>query len=117
MLNLDVVKEENLVCLTYNRSKIVKKPNLKAFPDLLKILDILKGDTFKIKLKLYNKRPIGLFIIDRKLRFKWMTLLSNRQRPIVFNVIQDLFNNFKNCSYRYFTQFHFDGSNKINSLL
>src|SRR6266566_9626267 len=46
-----------------------------------------------------------------------MTLLPNRQRPIIFNIIQSLFNGFKNRSYRYPTQFHFDGSNEINSLL
>src|SRR6266699_5119637 len=46
-----------------------------------------------------------------------MTFLPNRQRPTVFNIIQGLFNGFKNCSYRYSTQFHFDGGNEINSLL
>ena len=46
-----------------------------------------------------------------------MILLSNRQRPIVFNVIQGLFNSFKNRSYRYFNRFYFDNGNKINSLL
>src|SRR6266566_6947025 len=45
-----------------------------------------------------------------------MTLLPNRQRPIIFNIIQSLFNGFKNRSYRYPTQFHFDGSNEINNL-
>src|SRR6266699_5020879 len=46
-----------------------------------------------------------------------MILLSNRQGPTVFNVIQDLFNGFKNRSYRYSIRFHFDSGNKINSLL
>src|SRR6266699_6701187 len=46
-----------------------------------------------------------------------MILLSNRQGPTVFNAIQGLFNSFKNRSYRYPTQFHFDGGNEINSLL
>ena len=117
MLNLDVVKEEDFVCLTYDRSKVVRKPNLKIFPDSSKILDTLEGDTFKVKPKPYNKRPIGLFIIDRKSQFRWIIFLSNRQRPTVFNVIQGLFNGFKNRSYRYSIRFHFDGGNKINSLL
>ena len=76
--NLDAVKEEDFVCLVYDRSKAVKRPNLKVLPNPLKILDTLERDTFKVKLKPYNKRPIGLFIIDRKSRFKWMILLSNR---------------------------------------
>ncbi len=70
MPNLDVVKKEDFVCLTYNRSKTVRKFNLKAFLDPLKILDTLEGDTFKIKPKPYNKQPIKLFIIDRKSQFR-----------------------------------------------
>src|SRR6266699_4037036 len=46
-----------------------------------------------------------------------MILLTNRQKPTVFNAIQGLFNGFKNRSYRYPTRFHFDGGNEINSLL
>ncbi len=117
MPNLNAVKEEDFVCLIYNRSKAVRRLNLRAFPNPLKILDTLKGNTFKIKPRPYNKRPIKLFIINRKLRFKWMILLSNRQKPTVFNAIQNLFNGFENRSYRYPTRFHFDGGNEINSLL
>ncbi len=115
--NLDVIKEEDFVYLVYNQNKTVRRPNLKALPDPPKILNTLEKDIFKVKPKPYNKRPIGLFIIDHKLRFRWMILLSNRQRPTVFNAIQGLFNGFKNHSYRYSTQFHFNNNNKINSLL
>ena len=104
MPNLNVVKEEDFVCLAYNQSKAVRKPNLKAFLDPLKILDTLKEDIFKVKPKFYNKRLVRLFIINRKSRFKWMILLLNRQGPTVFNVIQGLFNGFKNRSYRYPTR-------------
>jgi len=117
MPNLDAVKEEDFIYLTYDRSKAVRKLNLKALPDPLKILNTLKENTFKIKPKPYNKRPIRLFIINRKSQFKWMILLPNHQRPTVFNVIQGLFNNFKNRSYRYPNRFHFNGNNEINSLL
>jgi len=68
--NLDVVKEEDFIYLMYDRSKAVKKLNLKALPDLLKILDTLEENTFKVKPKLYNKRLIKLFIIDCKSQFK-----------------------------------------------
>ncbi len=117
MPNLDAVKEEDFVCLVCDRNKAVRKFNLRVLLNPLKILDILKGDIFKVKSKLYNKRPIGLFIIDRKSRFRWVILLLNRQGPIVFNVIQGLFNGFKNRNYRYPTRFHFDNGNEINSLL
>ncbi len=117
MPNLDVVKEEDFVCLACDKSKAVRRLNLKALLDPPRILDTLERDTFKVKPKLYNKRFVGLFIIDRKSRFRWMILLSNRQRPTVFNAIQGLFNGFKNRSYRYSTRFHFDGGNEINSLL
>src|SRR6266699_4045594 len=46
-----------------------------------------------------------------------MTLFLNSQRPTVFNAIQGLFNGFKNRSYRYPNQFHFDDGNEINNLL
>ncbi|SRR6266566_7624170 len=64
--NLDVVKEEDFVCLAYDRSKAVRRLNLRVFLDPLKILDTLEGDTFLIKFRLYNKRSVGLFIIDYK---------------------------------------------------
>jgi len=115
--NLDVIKEKDFVYLAYNRSKAVKKPNLKAFLNPLKILDILKKDIFKVKPKPYNKRLVRLFIINRKSQFKWVIFLPNRQKPTIFNVIQGLFNNFKNRSYRYPNRFHFDSGNKINNLL
>ncbi len=99
MPNLDAVKEEDFVCLAYNRSKVIRRFNLKAFPNSLKILDTLKEDIFKVKLRPYNKRPVGLFIIDYKSQFRWVTLFLNRQGPTVFNVIQGLFNGFKNYSY------------------
>ncbi len=70
MPNLNTVKEEDFVYLTYNRSKAVKKPNLKTLPNPLKILNTLEKNTFKVKPKPYNKRPIELFIIDRKSQFK-----------------------------------------------
>ena len=70
MLNLDAVKEEDFVCLICDRSKVVRRFNLRVLLDFLKILDILKGDIFKVKPRLYNNRFIRLFIIDRKLQFK-----------------------------------------------
>jgi len=70
MLNLNTVKKKDFVYLAYNRSKTVKKPNLRALSNFLKILKILKGNTFKVKPKPYNKRPIRLFIIDRKSQFR-----------------------------------------------
>ncbi len=59
ILNLDIVKKEDFICLMYNRNKAVRKFNLKALLNLLKILDILKKDIFKIKFKPYN--GISLF--------------------------------------------------------
>ncbi len=85
--NLDVIKEEDFVYLTYDRSKVIRRLNLRVFLDLLKILNTLKRDIFKIKPRLYNKRPVKLFIIDCKSRFKWVVLLPNRKKQIVFEAI------------------------------
>ncbi len=87
MPNLDAVKEEDFVCLVCDRSKAVRRLNLRVLPDLLRILDILEGDIFKVKFRPYNKRFIRLFIIDCKLRFRWVTLFLNCQGPTVFNAI------------------------------
>ncbi len=57
MLNLNVIKEENFVYLAYNRNKTVRRPNLRALPNPLKILNTLKEDIFKVKPRPYNKRP------------------------------------------------------------
>ncbi len=67
--NLNVVKEEDFVYLACDRSKTVRRLNLKALPNLLKILDILKEDTFKVKPRPYNKQPVRLFIINYKSQF------------------------------------------------
>src|SRR6266566_2517563 len=58
MPNLNTIKEEDFVCLACDRNKAIRKLNLKAFPDSLKILNTLEKDTFKIKPRLYNKRPV-----------------------------------------------------------
>src|SRR6266566_6425914 len=60
--NLNAIKKEDFVCLTYDRSKAVRRFNLRVFPNPLKILNTLKRDIFKIKPRPYNKRSIGLFI-------------------------------------------------------
>ncbi len=66
MPNLNAVKKEDFVCLAYDRNKVVRRSNLRALLDPLKILDTLKRDTFKVKPRSYNKRFIGLFIINRQ---------------------------------------------------
>ncbi len=74
--NLNIIKK-NFVYLIYNQSKTVKRFNLKVFSNFPRILNILKEDIFKVKFKFYNKQPIKLFIINCKLQFRWMILLSN----------------------------------------
>ncbi len=66
MPNLNVIKEEDFICLAYNRNKAVRRPNLKVLLNPLKILNTLKENIFKVKPRLYNKRSIKLFIINRK---------------------------------------------------
>ncbi len=66
MPNLDAIKEEDFICLAYDRNKAVRKLNLKVLLDPPRILNTLEEDIFKIKLRPYNKRPVGLFIINYK---------------------------------------------------
>src|SRR6266566_3174661 len=51
--NLNTVKKEDFVCLACDRSKAIRRPNLRALPNPLKILNTLKRDTFKVKPKPY----------------------------------------------------------------
>lgn len=70
MLSFNSIKELEFRYIVYNRAKIVYKLNYRPIEDPLESLDLLKANTFIIKPRPYNNKPIKLFVIDRKLRYK-----------------------------------------------
>ena len=64
----------------------------------------------------YNKAPIGLFIIDRKSRYRWLFLLKDKEGPTVFKVAKAFIKSLKTQFRRYPKRFHFNGGKEVNSL-
>jgi hypothetical protein len=75
--NFDSILEGDFLYLACDRAKAVYRLNYRPINDLEGILDSLEGDTFSIKPIPYNKYPIGLLIVDRKSRFRWLFLLKS----------------------------------------
>jgi hypothetical protein len=74
--NFDLILEGDFLCLACDRAKAVCRLNYRLIDNLEGILDSLEGDTFFIKPMPYNKCPIGLLIVNRKSRFRWLFLLK-----------------------------------------
>lgn len=68
--NLDAVKEADFRCTICDQGKLIRRPRTDSIQDPLETLNILEGDIFKISPMPYNKKPIRLFIIDRKARYQ-----------------------------------------------
>ena len=75
--NFDSISEAEFQCLACDRAKAVHRLRSKPIDSPKRALDIIEGDTFEIKLPPYNKRPIGLILVDCKTRFRWLFLLRN----------------------------------------
>jgi hypothetical protein len=67
--NFSLVKEKDFICLAYIRAKAIRVISRKPIEDLVSILDIIEGDTVKIKPIPYNKKLYNLFLVNRKTRY------------------------------------------------
>ena len=94
---------------------MIRRPAKGPLADPLQYLDFIKGDTFKLKPKAYDRSSVVLLLIDRKTRYRWAFLLINKIRPIIFNVIKSFFKRLKNQYNRYPKRLFFDGGKEINS--
>lgn len=115
--NFDAIKESDFFCLACYRSKAVRRVSKKAIKDPPKALDLIEGDTFKISPIPYNKRPVGLLLIDRKTRFRWVFLLSNKEGETIFQAIKGFYKSLKGYYNIVPKAFHFDGGKEVNGLL
>ncbi|KAK2066763.1 hypothetical protein P8C59_000552 [Phyllachora maydis] len=115
--DFDKIKEADFHCSSCDRGKAVRRVSKALIPDLPRVLDLIEGDTVKIRPRPYNRNPIVLLLIDRKSRYRWVFNLPNKLGPIVANAIKGFFRGLRNRFSRYPTKFHFDGGTEITDLL
>ncbi|KAK2066316.1 hypothetical protein P8C59_000145 [Phyllachora maydis] len=115
--NFDKIKEADFHCSSCDRGKAVRRVSKALIPDPPSVLDLIEGDTVKIKPRPYNRNPIVLLLVDRKSRYRWVFNLPNKSGPIVANAIKGFFRGLRNRFGRYPTKFHFDGGTEITDLL
>ncbi|KAK2067946.1 hypothetical protein P8C59_001645 [Phyllachora maydis] len=65
--NFDKIKEADFHCSSYNRGKVVRRVSKALIPDLPRVLDLIEGDTVKIRPRPYNRNPMVLLLVDRKI--------------------------------------------------
>ncbi|KAK2067199.1 hypothetical protein P8C59_000958 [Phyllachora maydis] len=68
--NFDKIKEADFHCSSYNRGKAVRRVSKALIPDLPRVLDLIEGDTVKIRPRPYNRNPIVLLLVNRKKRYR-----------------------------------------------
>ncbi|KAK2068938.1 hypothetical protein P8C59_003552 [Phyllachora maydis] len=107
--NFNKIKEADFHCSSYDRGKAVRRVSKALIPDLPRVLDLIEGDTIKIRPRPYNRNPIVLLLVNRKSRYRWVFNLPNKSGPIVANTIKGFFRGLRNGFGRYPTKFHFDG--------
>ncbi|KAK2072684.1 hypothetical protein P8C59_007022 [Phyllachora maydis] len=115
--NFDKIKEADFHCSSYDRGKVVRRVSKALIPDLPRVLDLIEGDTVKIRPRPYNRNPIVLLLVDRKSRYRWVFNLPNKSGPIVANAIKGFFRGLRNSFGRYPTKFNFNGDTEITDLL
>ncbi|KAK2066380.1 hypothetical protein P8C59_000209 [Phyllachora maydis] len=64
--NFDKIKEADFHCSSCNRGKAVRRVSKALIPDLPRVLDLIEGDTIKIRPRPYNRNPIVLLLVNRK---------------------------------------------------
>ncbi|KAK2071814.1 hypothetical protein P8C59_006209 [Phyllachora maydis] len=115
--NFDKIKEADFHCSSCDRGKAVRRVSKALIPDLPRVLDLIEGDTVKIRPRPYNRNPIVLLLVNCKSRYRWVFNLPNKLGPIVANAIKGFFRGLRNGFGRYPTKFHFDGGTEITDLL
>ncbi|KAK2068930.1 hypothetical protein P8C59_003544 [Phyllachora maydis] len=65
--NFNKIKEADFHCSSYDRGKAVRRVSKALIPDLPRVLDLIEGDTVKIRPRPYNRNPIVLLLVNRKI--------------------------------------------------
>ncbi|KAK2066280.1 hypothetical protein P8C59_000111 [Phyllachora maydis] len=64
--NFNKIKEADFHCSSYDRGKAVRRVSKALIPDPPRVLDLIEGDTVKIRPRPYNRNPIVLLLVNRK---------------------------------------------------
>ncbi|KAK2074395.1 hypothetical protein P8C59_008603 [Phyllachora maydis] len=64
--NFDKIKEADFHCSSCDRGKAVRRVSKALIPDPPRVLDLIEGDTVKIRPRPYNRNPIVLLLVNRK---------------------------------------------------
>ncbi|KAK2070003.1 hypothetical protein P8C59_004541 [Phyllachora maydis] len=68
--NFDKIKEADFHCSSCDRGKAVRRVSKALIPDPPRVLDLIEGDTVKIRPRPYNRNPIVLLLVNRKKRYR-----------------------------------------------
>ncbi|KAK2068886.1 hypothetical protein P8C59_003502 [Phyllachora maydis] len=64
--NFNKIKEADFHYSSCDRGKVVRRVSKALIPNLPRVLDLIKGDTVKIRPRPYNRNPIVLLLVNRK---------------------------------------------------
>ncbi|KAK2066323.1 hypothetical protein P8C59_000152 [Phyllachora maydis] len=74
--NFDKIKEADFHCSSYDRGKAVRRVSKALIPNPPRVLDLIEGDTVKIRPRPYNRNPIVLLLVNRKIN---STAITNKE--------------------------------------
>ncbi|KAK2074628.1 hypothetical protein P8C59_008822 [Phyllachora maydis] len=77
--NFDKIKEADFHCSSCDRGKAVRRVSKALIPDLPRVLDLIEGDTVKIRPRPYNRNPIVLLLVNRKMELVNSIAITNKE--------------------------------------
>ncbi|KAK2070885.1 hypothetical protein P8C59_005347 [Phyllachora maydis] len=77
--NFDKIKEADFYCSSYDRGKAVRRVSKALIPGLPRVLDLIEGDTVKIRPSPYNRNPIVLLLVNRKMELVNSIAITNKE--------------------------------------
>ncbi|KAK2068042.1 hypothetical protein P8C59_002714 [Phyllachora maydis] len=77
--NFNKIKEANFHCSSCDRGKAVRRVSKALIPDPPRVLDSIEGDIVKIRPRPYNRNPIVLLLVDRKMELVNSTAITNKE--------------------------------------
>ena len=117
MPNLKGLKEEDIDCQSCVKAKFMRRPSKGPLADPANALDSIEGDIFEISPAAFNKASVVLLLVDRKTRFRWAFLLTNKRGDTIFKTIKAFFKSLKNKYNRYPKRLFYDGGKEVNNTL
>ncbi|KAK2067257.1 hypothetical protein P8C59_001013 [Phyllachora maydis] len=86
--NFNKIKEANFHCSSCDRGKAVRRVSKALIPDLPRVLDLIEGDTVKIRPRPYNRNPIVLLLVDRKINSTAITYKETTPFQALFDELE-----------------------------